>query len=52
LSAARGSYATEGKSKVELFCGRLSQQAKSRAQPRELRKIPTPPTLPCRFREF
>ena len=43
---------TEGKSKVEPFCGRLSPQAKSRAKPRELRNIPTIHPLPYRLREF
>ncbi len=44
--------ATEGKSKVEPCCERLSSQAKSRAKPRELRKIPTTHPQPYRFREF
>jgi hypothetical protein len=37
---------------VEPRCGRPSTQAKSRTQPRELRRTPTLPRLPCRIREF
>ena len=41
-----------GRVEVEPRCGRPSTQAKSQAQPRELRRIPALYPTPCRIREF